>query len=83
MTISPKVIEGTVLSVVPTPPIRLGSIRACRIECSKIYKEMKTGVRNSQDGARLVYTLTCVAKMLEAETFELRLTALEAEHDKD
>jgi hypothetical protein len=36
-----------------------------RVEMSRIYREMESGKRDSQDGSRLVYVLTQTAKVLE------------------
>jgi hypothetical protein len=49
-----------------------------RCEMARIYREMESGKRDSQDGSRLVYVLTQVAKVLEFTEVERRLTLLEA-----
>ncbi len=44
---------------------------------ARIYNDMKSGKRDSQDGSRLVYVLTQIAKVLELTEIERRLDALE------
>jgi hypothetical protein len=44
---------------------------------SRVYREMESGKRDSQDGSRLVYVLTQIAKVLELTEIELRLDVLE------
>jgi hypothetical protein len=50
------------------------------VEMSRIYREMESGKRDSQDGSRLVYVLTQIAKVLEFTEIERRLMLLEAKH---
>jgi hypothetical protein len=42
---------------------------------------MESGRRDSQDGSRLVYVLTQIAKVLELTEIERRLIRLEARSD--
>jgi hypothetical protein len=44
------------------------------------YREMEAGRRESQDGSRLVYVLTQIAKVLELTEIERRLTILEGKN---
>jgi len=44
---------------------------------ARIYREMESGKRDSQDGSRLVYVLTQITKVLELTEIERRLDALE------
>jgi len=44
---------------------------------ARIFREMESGKRDSQDGSRLVYVLTQIAKVLEATEIETRLRLLE------
>ena len=48
---------------------------------SRIYLEMKSGKRDSQEGSRLVYVLTQIAKVLELTEIERRFNALEQRAD--
>ena len=45
---------------------------------SRVYRDMESGRRDTQDGSRLVYVLTQIAKVLELTEIERRLVALEA-----
>ena len=44
----------------------------------RVYREMESGKRDTQDGSRLVYVLTQIAKVLELTEIERRLILLEA-----
>jgi hypothetical protein len=44
---------------------------------ARIYREMEAHKRDSQEGSRLVYVLTQIAKALELTEIERRLAALE------
>ncbi len=44
---------------------------------SRVYRDMESGRRDSQDGSSLMYVLTQIAKVLELTEIERRLTALE------
>jgi hypothetical protein len=48
-----------------------------RVEMARVYREMEDGRRDSQDGGRLVYVLTQIAKVLELTEIERRLIRLE------
>jgi hypothetical protein len=45
---------------------------------ARIYREMESGKRESQEGSRLVYVLTQIGKVLELTEIERRLALLEA-----
>ena len=68
------------MRVLPTPQRRkpqLTSLEGIRCEMARIYREMESGKRESQEGSRLVYVLTQIGKVLELTEIERRLTALE------
>ena len=48
-----------------------------RQEMTRVYRDMDAGRRDSQDGRRLVYVLTQIAKVLELTEIERRLIRLE------
>ena len=76
----PQTIDGATLALLPTPSRRkpqLGSLDGVRVEMSRVYREMESGKRDSQDGSRLVYVLTQIAKVLELTEIERRLVMLE------
>jgi hypothetical protein len=74
----PKV---TLLPAVRGRQPRLANLEGVRVEMSRIYLEMKAGRRDSQEGSRLVYVLTQIAKVLELTEIEQRLNILEARAD--
>jgi hypothetical protein len=77
---SPVVIEVVPL---PTPRINLHDMEALRREMGKVYRDMRTGKLVSQDGARLVYVLGEMRKLIEADGLERRIQALEAGNGYD
>ena len=70
----PKV---TYLAAPTSRPPRLANLEGVRVEMSRIFVEMKSGKRDTQDGSRLVYVLTQIAKVLELTEIERRLDLLE------
>ena len=64
----------------PSPQRRkaqLDRLEGVRREMSRVYRDMESGKRDSQDGSRLVYVLTQIAKVLELTEIERRVDALE------
>jgi hypothetical protein len=49
---------------------------------ARVYRDMESGRRDSQDGSRLVYVLTQIAKVLELTEIERRLITLEDQTKK-
>ena len=77
---APVTVDGATLALVPTPQRRkpqLTSLEGVRVEMARIYREMESGERDSQDGSRLVYVLTQIGKVLELTEIERRLTVIE------
>lgn len=58
--------------------VRLASLRGVRQEMSRVYRSMVNGELESSEGARLIYSLVAIGKVLEAEVLESRIAALEA-----
>ncbi|MFZ1005421.1 MAG: hypothetical protein WAN65_01205 [Candidatus Sulfotelmatobacter sp.] len=76
----PATIDGATSRVLPTPHRRkpqLTSMEGVRVEMARVYREMESGKRDSQDGSRLVYVLTQIAKLLELTEIERRIIVLE------
>ncbi len=76
----PVTVDAATLALVPTPQRRkaqLDKLEGVRREMSRVYRDMESGRRDSQDGSRLVYVLTQIAKVLELTEIERRLTAIE------
>ena len=71
------VLDAATLRPVPTPPINLHDLEAVRREMAKVYRGMKAKSIDSQDGTRLVYVLTQIAKLHEAVEIERRVQELE------
>ena len=88
MTLEP---EGKTLSLVPTPPvsgevlpfqdkhptIHLKTLHDVRIEMAKVYRAVRTGQLESQEGSRLVYMLSALGKAVEAHQVSERLDAID------
>lgn len=65
----------------PTPGRRrpnLATLVGVRREMARVYVAMKTGKLPSQDGTRLAYVLTSIAKLIESSDLQQRIEALEA-----
>jgi hypothetical protein len=75
---SPVVLDASTLRPVPTPPINLHDLEAVRREMARVYRSMKGKAIDTQDGTRLVYVLTQIAKLHESVEIERRVKALEA-----
>ena len=72
------VIDAETQTVVATPPkIDLATAVDVRREMAKVYREMKSGKLDTQDGSRLVYVLDRIGRMIEVSEIERRLAALE------
>lgn len=76
-TDSAVVLDATTLRPVPTPPINLHDLEAVRREMARVYRAMKAKSIDTQDGARLVYVLTQIAKLHEIVEIERRVKELE------
>ena len=74
---SAVVLDATTLRPVPTPPINLHDLEAVRREMARVYRGMKARVIDTQDGTRLVYVLTQIAKLHESVEIERRVQELE------
>jgi hypothetical protein len=80
----PQTIDGATLAVLPPPQRRraqLDRLEGVRVEMARVYRDMESGRRDTQDGSRLVYVLTQIAKVLELTEIERRLNLLEGMAD--
>jgi hypothetical protein len=59
------------------PPVNLHNLDSVRREMGKVYRDMRSRKIETQDGTRLVYVLSELAKMFERCELEKRLEALE------
>ena len=67
---------GTLLAT-PTPKIDLRNAGAIRREMGAVYRDMRAGRIEAQDGTRLIYALTAIRQAYETEVMEARLEVLE------
>jgi len=57
--------------------VRLGSIADVRREMGKLYREMRSGALDTAKGCKLAFVLQSVGKLIEVESIEQRIAALE------
>jgi hypothetical protein len=77
-TVGPQPIAPLMEVLAPTPPrVRLTRLRDVRGELAKVYADARHGRIDTQDASRLAFVLGQLGKLIEAEEFERRLTALE------
>ncbi len=64
-----------------TPPIprpgALNTLGRVREELGQIYRDARQGRMQTQDLTRLAYTLSLLSKVIETETYETRMAAIE------
>lgn len=74
----PASVDKRTVAVLPTPQrIDLKSIDDVRVEMARVYRDMRAGRIESQDGTRLAYVLSQIGKLIEAGEIEKRLEAME------
>lgn len=79
----PVTIDGATGKPDPTPPkIKLNSLEDVRREMATIYREARAGKLDISDAGKLAYVLTGIGKLIEIETIERRIAALEAQQEK-
>lgn len=77
-------IDGDTQTVIPTSPkVDLATALDIRREMAKVYRETKAGKIETVDGAKLVYMLSQVGKMIELHEIETRLAALEDQRNRN
>lgn len=75
---SPESLNRRALAVVPTPPrIDLKTIDDVRVEMARVYRDMRAGRIETQDGTRFSYVLALIGKLIESGDLEKRLEAIE------
>ncbi len=75
---SAESLDRRVLAVVPTPPrIDLKTIDDVRIEMARVYRDMRAGRIETQEGTRFTYVLAQIGKLIESADLEKRLEAIE------
>lgn len=74
----PVTIDGKSGNALATPArIDLKSIDDIRLEMARVYREMRAGDIETQNGTRLVYVLSQIGKLIELHEIERRIAALE------
>ena len=70
--------DGRAVTVVPTPGrLDRKTIDDVRVECARVYRDMRANRIEMADGTKLVYVLSQLGKLIEAGEYEKRLEALE------
>lgn len=77
----PATVDGATLRVLPSPRLNLNNLEALRREMGRVYRDMRAGKIETQDGTRLVYVLAELGKMFERCELEARILALESHHE--
>jgi hypothetical protein len=76
-----EVVPARRLTGVPTPfrrrAIDLATLNDVRREMCRLYRDMRTKRMDSQDGTRMTYVLSQIAKILELGQIQTRVEALE------
>ena len=73
----PRARQAIRLVHTPHPTIHLKSLDDVRVEMGKVYRDMKRGKLLSQDGTRLVYVLSQIGRVIEADQIGTRVEAVE------
>jgi hypothetical protein len=71
-------IDGASGDLLPTPKeIKLKTADDVRLEMARVYRDMRQGRIESQEGTRLVYVLSALNKAIETGIIESRMESLE------
>lgn len=78
-TDSPGGLAGRGIRMLPTPSptIHLKTLDDVRVEMAKVYRDMKLGKLPTQEGTRLVYVLSQIGRVIEADQIAVRVEAVE------
>ncbi len=76
--------QGADLIPIPPPKIDLRDAHAIRRELAAVYRDMRSGAIETQDGTRLAYVLDMIRKAYETSVIQERLELMERtiEHRK-
>jgi hypothetical protein len=69
--------EGNPLDPTPSPKIDLRDAHAIRRELAAVYRDMRAGKIEPQDGTRLAYVLDMIRKAYDTSILQDRLEILE------
>ena len=70
-------VKDSTVTVLPSPKLNLHDLEAVRREMARVYRDMRGGVIDTQDGTRLVYVLGEMRKLFEIIELERRIQTLE------
>ena len=70
-------IHGGELVPIPPPKIDLRDAHAIRRELSSVYRDMRNGTIETQEGTRLAYVLDMIRKAYETSVIQERLELME------
>lgn len=74
----PEALEGQGKLLAPTPPkIDLRDAHALRRELASVYRDMRAGRIETQEGTRLAYVLDLIRKAFETEDIKRRIELIE------
>ena len=73
----PQTLDGSTLRPIPTPRMNLKHLGGVRVEMAKVYRAMKSGEIEGQEGSRRAYVLSLIGKIIEADELAQRIEALE------
>jgi hypothetical protein len=73
----PLAIQGGELVPIPPPKIDLRDAHAIRRELASVYRDMRNGTIETQEGTRLAYVLDMIRKAYETSVMQERLELLE------
>lgn len=69
--------QGGELVPIPPPKIDLRDAHAIRRELASVYRDMRNGTIETQDGTRLAYVLDMIRKAYETAVMQERLELME------
>ena len=69
--------QGGELVPIPRPKIDLRDAHAIRRELANVYRDMRNGTIETQDGTRLAYVLDMIRKAYETSVMQERLELME------
>lgn len=79
-----QTVEGELLPAVPAyRQIKLATVKDCRMEMSRVYRDSRHGLISPQEGTRLVYMLTNIANAIKDSELERRVEQLEKFADEN
>lgn len=85
-TDQPLTLDASTGQPLPPPPadspINLHDLEAVRREMGRVYRDMRARRIDSQDGTRMVYALSQIAKLHEMAELERRLKQVEKTYEQ-